>query len=172
MKDEEKYTPLKIIGLIGHDLKNRLEKICVEKQIPLYTLISIALDHELDRKNPFEFDEEDEEFIEGVYSDEAAKILKFMSNISGMTKNTLVTLRHDIGIPDRTAFLGAFRECYLKGFIEAYTPAQSGVAKFKFDINYEFWRLKGTGRKANKKIRKKATEYEMLQKLKKKFGEI
>lgn len=170
--NETDFLVSKVIGLISNHRRAEMERICMEKQMPLSTLVAVAIDHEFERSDPFEYDQDTlelDEFVEGAFIEDASKILSYMKKFSGLSLTMMCALRHDMGIPDKTTFLYAFRECRLKGFLESYHPAQSGLSKFKFDDNYEFYRIKGSGKKAAKKVRRKATKYELFQKLKKEF---
>ena len=134
--------------------------------------MAIAIDHELDKgKNAFNYDlsAPEDEFIPEAFLEEAGLIINYMKKSSGMPLDMMLTMRHDMGISDKKVFLLAFRECVTVGMLEAYKPRQPEYIKIKYDEDFVFYRVKGADKPAAKKARRKATKYELFQKLKKEF---
>lgn len=129
-------------------------------------LIAIAIDHELERDKPFDFDltlPDNDEYLEYAHADEAGKILTWIKNTKPTGLDVLTLLRHDIGIPDRKTFLAGFVECLKNDVIQACpAPREYGDKYFYYrEKNYKTPRQK----------RKKATRYEKFLRLKREFGE-
>lgn len=156
---------------VSKTVGDKLVEIRAREKITISNLISIALEHELERENPFEYEREvpDDEFVPMAYIEEAGKILNYMKKVSGMSLDMMCLFRHDMGVPDKKVFLLAFRECVIMKQLEPYKPKVSPHATFKYDETYEQYRVKGAGTLAGKKVRKKASEYEIFQRLKKRY---
>lgn len=172
MSDNDKRLK-KVQSFISQYHYNKLLYWSQETKLPMSRLLSIALDKEIEKDVPFQFDMSlpRDEYVEYAYADEAGKILNFMrSQSTGMGLDLLLLLRYDIGIPDKGVFLAAFRECFEKKMLEAYRPHAPKYAP-KPDENYFHYRIPGTSTKERKKVRKKASKYETYIKLKKEFGE-
>lgn len=171
MSDETKL--LRVTGLISLSSYEKMSKLVDSKLIPISRLVAIAIEHEMQLENPFDYDctLPDEEYINLAFVQDAAKILDYMKTTSGMSLDMFCLMRHDIGIPDKKTFLLAFRECVVNGFLETYKPKQHANTKFKYPDSYVFYRIKGANKPENKKIRRDATQFETYQKLKKKFKE-
>lgn len=161
----------KVVGLISKTRRQEIEKICLRKKIPLGILVAIAIEHEFERENPFSYDVSDpaDKYLEHAFSNEANKIVLYMRLCFGMSLENMCLVRHDIGIPDKKVFLLAFRECVRARLLEPYTPKQSIMSKFKYEDDYTFWRVKGSGKVVAKKVRKEANQFETYHKLKKKY---
>lgn len=160
-----------ITAKVSHALKDKLVTLAKERKIPIGRLIAIAIEHELEAKNPFEYnyDLPTDEYIPLAFIADAGKILTFMKKTYGLPLIGLCLLRHEIGIPDKETFLLAFRECLLMKQIEAYKPRKSPYAVIEYDEDFVFYRITGSGTEKVKKVRSKADRYAMLQKLKKEF---
>jgi hypothetical protein len=132
-------------------------------------LISIAIEHEFEKEDPFSYDVSipEGDYEEYAFLEPAAKIIAYLKTHGGMSLETMVNMRDDIGVPDRDTFLLAFKESMDKGILESYKPRQTQLSTIKYDDTYLFFRVKGTDRKSKDKIRKKATKYEQFIKLKK-----
>lgn len=156
---------------ISQHYRKALMVILEERKITLSRLVAIAIEHEFERPNAFEYDCSlpDDNYVEYAYVDEAGKILKYMSNSPSMSLDLMCLVRHDMGIPDRDTFLLAFRECVEKGFLESCKPPSSSWSLFKYDETQVFYRLKDANTMKFKKARRQSTKYEIYQKLKKEF---
>lgn len=161
----------RVVGLISKTRREELERYIHKHKLPLSSLVAIAIEHELERDRPFSYDTSQPpgEYKAGLYLEEAIKIAAYLTQTSGMSLTMLTLNRHDIGIPDREKFMFGFIECLLSGKIESYNPKQSLLSKFKYDDDYMFYRIAGSGRKAAKKVSRQARDYEKYQQLKRKF---
>lgn len=142
-----------------------------DRGLPLSRLIAFAVDNELAKEKPFaNFPRSipDEEHEEYAYADQAGKILQFLKGTGGLSLDMLIVLRHDIGVPDISDFLAAFKECIDKKFVEAYTPHRAG-RYFETKNNYVYYRLKGKAPLAERRKRREASEYAKHLKLKAKY---
>lgn len=165
------YVGIKAVGLTSNHNKELLDKIALSKKIPITRLVAIAIENELLKDNPFNYDIDtpSEEYTPLAFASEAQKILDYLGKVSGLSLDMLCILRHDIGIPDKKLFMLAFRECLLSNFLEEFKPKMPRFVTFKYDDDYVFYRIKGSGKKEQKEIRKKASKYETYQKLKREF---
>lgn len=168
---EENDQMFRVLGLVGKHSKKLLDNYSIKKGVPFTRLIGIAIANELEKDKPFEYDVSppEGEYIELAFVEEASKIMNYMSRSSGMSLELMCMVRHDMGLPDKKLFMLAFRECLLRGLIESYTPKKSRLSKFEYSDDYVFYRTKGASTKKQKEVRKKASEYETFQKLKRKF---
>ncbi len=175
MKDrDQERKEKKLVGnscVIGEVTHEKLMKVMHEKKLSFSILLAIALDHEFERDEPFSYDVgfPEEDYEEYTFVEQAGKILNYLRVSGGMALEMLVTLRAEIGVPDKEEFLLGFREAWEKGLIEPYTPKSFPNSKLQYDENSKFFRVKGIDRKTNDKTRKKATKFDMYQKLKKQF---
>ncbi len=160
---------MRVNGNVSKAAYTALTESIKRTQMPMSRMIAIAFEHEMMREKPFELDLSfpDDEYIEYAYVQEAGKILDFIMSLnSGMGLDHLYLCRREIGVPDRDTFLLAFRELVKKKLIEPYKPAKNFAAQ-PYPDDYRFWRA--ATEKPLKAIKKKATEYETYQILKKKF---
>ena len=91
--------------------------------IPLSRLVTMAVDSELLRDNPFGYDLSipEVDWEDYTYADEATKILDYLKVYNAPIElSFLVLLRHDIGIPDLETFMKAFAECLKYEFVLPY----------------------------------------------------
>jgi hypothetical protein len=90
------------------------------KAIPIARLVSIALYHELQKPDPFQFDMTPKtEFEANKYTNQGAIIYKFLSdNKGGMAKDLLLMSGSLIGIPDMDGMLHGIRELVEIGLLE------------------------------------------------------
>jgi hypothetical protein len=97
--------------------------------IPMSRLVAIALDNELDTKNPFNYPCNNPKTVykEYNYAGEAGRILDFLRHFpKGTTRVTLMLCRRDMDIPDRTLFLEALRELLHTDMVEEFTYTGRG----------------------------------------------
>lgn len=166
----ERYTA-KIVGVSSPLVRQKLEEIVKKKQLPMSTLVAIALEYELQKEKPFDYDVSapTQKYIDGAYYEEAQKIVNFMRKIYGSSLEMMFILRADMGIPDKDIFNLAFREAMVSEMLEVYHPKQPQNSTVKYNEDVVFYRVKGASTKKATEARKKANEYEKFQKLKKKF---
>lgn len=141
--------------------------------VPVSRLVAIALEHELEREKPFEYDVTlpADEYVEFAYADDAGKILNYLRGDSqGFGLDMLCLLRHDIGIPDKTTFLLAFRELLSKDLLEVYKPKKKPMSYTEHPEDYVMYRLKGEAAPERKKKRREATEFARFKRLERKYG--
>lgn len=159
----EKMTQ-KVASYIGLTTYGILEFHSKAKNVPISRLIAIALEHEMNKDRPFEFqtDLPDTEYVEYAFAEEAGKIMQYMKRLNGGTSLPLLVLcRADIGIEDKETFLLAFRECVEKKMVEQYVPKKVTSEKY--------YRVVESSPKERKKRVKRGKEYKDYLKLKKKF---
>ncbi len=171
-KDERRLIP--VASYVGKVHMEKLKEYSDNLQLSISRLIGMAIDDQLfEKKDPFnwEFDLDDnEEYIEYAYADEAGRIINFLKGLpNGLSKDQLMIVRHDMRIPDKKTFMLAFRECLEKRQIEPYTAPKSVKYPTKWETT--LYRVVGTSPSDNRKKRNKIDDYALLQRLKKKFGE-
>lgn len=164
----------KVTSSVSNYTKDKLIEYSKKYTQPITNLIAMAIENELLKDKPFKYDvsNPDDEYIEHAYIEEAIRIIAYMKKSAGLSLENICLLRHDIGIPDKETLLLAFRECVLSGQLVAYKPKQGAYISFKYPDHVEFYRIKGIEKFAAKKLRKKATDYQRYQKLKKEFEGI
>lgn len=145
-----------------HDKK--LREIGISRKISLTRLICFALDNELIKDRPFEFDLElsKEDNIEYAYADQAGKILTFINSLhKGVALDILVLLRHSIGIESKAELLGGFKELVDADMIESFIPPVRKMYTTSYNPNYKYWRKKDSPEVAKKQSRqnKKYAKY-------------
>jgi hypothetical protein len=108
----------------------KLQEISKKKNIPLARLIAIAIDNEFQKENPFEFDTtlpEAGTYEEYAFANEAGMIIRFLQKMKhGAELPILLLLRNEIGVPDKTIFLAAFKEALDLDFIRRITQVRRG----------------------------------------------
>lgn len=144
-----------------------IKAIAVERKLTYSRVIAIAIDNELGKDKPFEFDltlPEEDTCEDLIYADEGGKLLDYMAKIRGAGLDTLILLRHDIGIPDKDTFLATFKECLGNDMIESsLPPLKKGLIQHA--EGYLYYHLKGhkSGR-SNKMAKNRYKEYLRLHK--------
>lgn len=164
---------LKLQTWVSKHVKGALFFRSVNSKVPISRLIAIALEHELEREKPFEYDVTlpSDEYVEFAYADEAGKIMNYLrGDLQGMGLDMLCLCRHDIGIPDKNTFLLAFRELVKKDMLEAYKPKKKLLSYTEHPEDYVMYRLKGENAPERKKKRREATEFERFKRLERKYG--
>ena len=163
----------KISASLSPSTYEKVMKLVREKKRPISRLIGIALDNELNRENPFEFNADipEEEHAEYSFTNEGGKILEFIGTHEGFGLDLLLLCREDIGVPEKERFLAAFKEIANKDLIEPYKNLAANIrTKVPYEEDYVVWRLaKDLKPQKVKLTKKRATEYEQYQKLKKRF---
>jgi hypothetical protein len=150
---------------------NKLNFHTFDKKLPIARLIAWAIDQELQKEKPFDIPLQfpEERYEEYAYADQAGKILQYMTDHEAMGIDQFIIGRFDIGISDIDELLLGLRECVEKGFLEAYKPKANIYAKSEFPDDYYYYRLKDRNYKANKRVRREASQFQKFQRLKKKF---
>lgn len=146
--------------------------------MPLSRVASIAIDNELERDNPFEFDklpDSDESTID-KYAKEGGWFLNYMKKIpTGKTLDQLVILRHEMGISNKTVFLAVIRDCLDRELIEAYTAKRASSLPPLPENCYSYRIADHTSNRSEKMRDKKHRKYlqakEYYEKYKSKFEE-
>lgn len=162
---------LKVHALIGYETKRRLEEFQTSKKLPMSLLIAFAIENELLKPQPFDYDVtlSQEEYDEYAFADQAGKIYNFLKTNSGMSLEMLCSLRHDFGIESKEEFLLGFRKLMEDGMIEAYKPKTMPHSVVKYPDHFRFYRLKNQNREVINEKKREAREYEKFLKMKKKF---
>ncbi len=112
------------------DVLRALKEVAADVQLPLSRLVNYAIDHEFERRNPFDFELDCSPtlplFVKHGYVEEAAMILEFLKkHPRGTELDALVLMRHHIGIEDKLTFMCGYRELLLGGQIESVERAQN-----------------------------------------------
>jgi len=162
-----------ISASVSKSVSDKLEAFMKVRKLPIGRLIAMAIENELmkgvDAFTGFDLEQPSEPYEEYKYSDEASKILKYITKYGQMGLDMLLVLRHDMGIPDAYIFKLAFRELVEKEMVEKCTP-YTNVDPNKYPEGYTHWRLAKEFRPTKVKVaRKKATEFETYLRLDKKY---
>lgn len=115
--------------------------------LPVSRLFCIAVDNELDAPVPFNFPclLPSNTYIEMAYAEEAQKIARYLTKfLNGTGRDQLMLCRRDIGIPNKTTFMLAYRELLEVGVIEEVAVPKK--VKFKYPAGYKYARLKHVDR--------------------------
>lgn len=140
---------------IPRDLYNKTKDYKTIVKQPMSTVVSIALDNEIDCDNPFHYDcspttYEEEPYIEFKYAQEAKQLLDFLIKFpKGCAPELLMMCRREYGLEHRVDVRRALRELYETGQIELCAP--TGYRKKLCDSSYRFWRVVGAERVPEKK---------------------
>ncbi len=151
--------------------KKMLRAISEDRKITMSRLISFAVDNELQKKKPFEFDVSFpvEDYVKHTYIDEAGKILKYVGTLKKETGlDSLLLLRYEIGVIDKRKFLLAFRELLYANMLVPYKPKRR--PNYSCADNYVCYRPIGTEPQNNKRTLREGKEYARYLRLKNKFG--
>lgn len=145
--------------------RTKIKEYALKNNLSVSRVIAFAVDNELQKDNPFEFNTElpTQEYTEYTFADEAGKILNFIKTLRNGSAglDILLLLRYTIGVPDKDIFLAAFKDCLDRGMIESFMPA-----KIRYE-NYLYYRLAGQPTTRSRRMREKS--YKEYQRLKKKF---
>jgi hypothetical protein len=139
-------------------------------KIPITRLIAYAIDQELSKEKPFEgfkYTLPVGETVEYAYAEEASKILAYMKDTKGLGIDQIISLRHDIGVPDVESLLFGLRECVEKEFLEEFLPAVKPNQKTDYPKDYRLYRLTGSNPEAMRKVRRKEKHIKIYEKIKK-----
>lgn len=168
MRNEDKNL-LQVRGYIPKFHDNALREISKKRKISISRLVAFAIDNELCSERPFKFDTElsTEEIVEYAYADEAGKILNFVKTLRiGAGLDILLLLRFEMGVPNKSVFLAAFKECLDKGMLEAFVPpVPRGRNVPPVPEGYFYYRI--SNQPTAKQIKNKASRYDKYLKLKK-----
>ncbi len=98
--------------------------------LPIYRLVQIAIDNELDQDRPFGYQtkfKEVENDPEDTYSHEAQLIFDFIKNKvkSSISLLHLMLLRREIPISDRKRVYGGYLELIQSGMVEEFYPKRT-----------------------------------------------
>ena len=101
-----------------------LEEYRERYKIPISRLVAIAVDNELDARQPFNYPcEIPEAYTEYLYATEAQKVLEFLSRLpNGCNLQTIMLARRDIGVPGRKDIMAAIKELFEKNMVTEFHP--------------------------------------------------
>ena len=126
---------------------HELKKISQERQLPMSKLISIAIENELEQEHPFNFPIEfpHGEYEEDKYTNEAAKLLRFLNHMpgGGLPIDSMKLFHREIGVP-RDLIVYALRELLEKHMVTEYFNPRS---KYQYPKHYMHYRPKVAGKK-------------------------
>ena len=137
-----------------------LREMSLDLQLPISRLVAIAVDNELDVQNAFNYPcaMPTSPFVEFAFADEAGKLLNFMAKFpTGVSTDTLLLCRRDIGIESRAEVMLAYRELLEKGLIEEFRPTKT---RFAYHKDYRRVRVKDVAAKDLRRPRYKRVEGE------------
>ena len=154
-------------GMLSQESIIKINQISKDRKVAITRLIGYAIDNELSKEIPFQFDYAlpVDEYIENAYAVEANKILDYFKTINrGLPLDTLLLIREKIGVPDKQRLLYGMREClkfnrliqYKADRNERYAPVAD---------NYFHYMLADTPKKVKKT--KEEKEYDQYLKLQK-----
>lgn len=129
---------------LPRDYYDLLQKLALEKRVPVSRLIWWALDNELDCTNPFDYPcpPPTTTFVEYAYTAEAQKMHDFLIKYpEGVTVDMLVVMRRQIGIPNKATVLLALRELLATSLAYQSNQAPKGTFFKKFGTNHTWIRL-------------------------------
>lgn len=134
--------------LIGHTTYlqrwhvKQLEEYAKKRGVMLSRLISLAIENELKRDNPFEYScklPDKTGALPHTYADEVGKICKYMRRVgSTMDLDVWHMCRHEIGVPDSETFLLAFREAIDDGLIVMINKITKSRKAPRVYVGYKF----------------------------------
>lgn len=148
--------------------KEKLKKIALERKIPMSRLIAFAIDHELQKEMPFQWDlETTTEYDSKAFAKESTMIKDFLRKSDiGMGLDMLLLFRYLIGVPDKEVFLAAFHNAVKLNGIYGFKPEKKeGMPAMAED--YLYYKVAGVVMKKKISARKRA--YEKYLKLQKRF---
>lgn len=154
--DNDPFICLKVY--IPRSTFKMLDELRFERQVPVSRLIAYAIDNEFDSKIPFNYPcaLPAHDFIEYEYADEAARMATFMERFpAGVSKDSLMLLRRDMKIEQRSRVMGAYRELLTVGMIEEFRGRNMSYGPM-----HRIARLVGLTKKALTKKRYKRIEGE------------
>ena len=160
---------VKMVVMTSPHAETIIRGVSALNKVSLSRLIAIAIDHELERDKPFEYKlpmPERGEKVEYAYAEQSVLILDYMKTIRGAGLDTLAILRHDIGIPDKTTFLAAFKECLDVGALEVIEPPLVRGERVHPE-GYKYYQV--YGQKSGRSRKMKSKKYDTYLKLKKEF---
>lgn len=111
-----------------------------EIKIPVGRLIAYAIDTEMERDKPFDYDVElpRNTYVPNAYAEEAGRIKKLIAKFPrGIGLDALCIFRHGIGIPNKLDFLLGFRELQLTHEV-TFKALKRSPPSFQFTEGYEF----------------------------------
>ena len=97
----------------------KLKEIKQQTGVNISRLCAIAVDNEIERDNPFNFDDELPESVpEHVYAAEAGRILEYLSHVpGGLSVQAMVLLRRDMGMENKHDVLCGIAELIRAGAV-------------------------------------------------------
>lgn len=136
----------KITFFAPKSLTKLLRHTSIQKDIPMSKLVSIAIDHEMERLDGFDqlLVKAQSEFKKNDYAQEAVRIFEFLKKFPGGTGiDTLWLFRREFGIKDKEIFMLAYRELIYSEMVEEFYPQNS---KFKYPKTYRYVKILGITR--------------------------
>jgi hypothetical protein len=159
----------RLSGLVSPYMEKKIRQIAQEKKKTIYKLISLAIDNEMQKENPFELDLTlPNQFSPYTFAEESEKIKSYMVNLTlGMELEYLLLMRYEMGIFDKITFLAAFKDCLDNNFIESFVPPETRKDGTKRPEGIVYYRVKGKRSSRAKELQQ--AEYARYKRLKKKF---
>lgn len=145
-----------------------LEDIVARKRLPLSALLSMLIDNELEKEDPFHYDMTlPEETEDGVHAETGGIFLNYMTgNPRGMSLDRLLTYRHEMGIESKEALLYVISHCLKTKLIEQVEPPERRGGLLWPDGHCYYRRA---GIKSGRSNKMKAKDFNTYLRLKKKF---
>jgi len=165
---------VKMSTRVSNYQKDALHRISNERKLPMSRLIAYAVDNELLKDNPFQFETKLSEIaIMDIdldeFAEEARRIYNYMKLLSYETGlDVLLLLRHEMGISDKEIFLIAFNIALESNLIETFQPRPKRNAPPR-PADYLYYRAVGSDSIGKLKISKNIKDYRKYLQLKTKF---
>lgn len=158
-------TPFDSIRVfLPHSDKKLLADFSAKLGLQQSRLMAMAFDNEMDQKVPFHYPctLPTAQYIEGAYTNEASKLLRFMDNFRyGVGRDMLMLCRREMGIPSRETLMLAYRELLENNMIIEVDPPKS--EKNPYLPGYKLAMLRTEDQKRMALARQKRAEIERLE---------
>lgn len=139
--NESPFDILKVY--LPQSLIKEIKRLAQEQYLPVSRLILYAIDNEMGRDKPFEYDSKlpTDPYVLHAYTEEAQQIYRYMYKFpTGLSRDQLLACRRDVGIESKDALLHGLRELLTIGLLEEQKP--SGKSKFKgYKSDYKILRF-------------------------------
>lgn len=147
---------------IGETQYQRLKSLSAKHNMTMSRLLAIALMNVDDSVFDIDFTLP-KDVVEYAYSDEAYKILNYMSKYRPMTLDMLYVVMEDIGINTLEQLLGGFSELVRAKMLIKFNPK----FKSKGDTKQQYWAV--SEMVMEQKLKKEAQDFGRYERLKRKF---
>ena len=142
-------------------------------------MVALLIDKELDKDinecftYPCELPSND--FIEYAYTEEAAKVARFLASFKiGTSIETIVLCRREIGVPDRDDLLAGLRELLERNMVNTVQPSPALRSRLGYKDDKVFYKVVGAGKRPSEKdiIRRKEKARKDIEKAEREIKEM